>query len=74
MQKVEQLNEDMNALLKANKAHADVINSLKESLNESVAKSKEYIDARDNWIKEKEVINSYITSYKNIGILISCSL
>lgn len=49
----------MNALLKANKAHADVINSLKESLNESVAKSKEYIDARDNWIKEKEVINSY---------------
>lgn len=64
----------MNALLKANKAHADVINSLKESLNESVAKSKEYIDARDNWIKEKEVFNSYITSYKNIGILISCSL
>lgn len=45
----------MSTLLKANKVQADSISSLKESLNDALAKCKELSDARDNWAKEKDV-------------------
>lgn len=47
--------EEADTLLKANKTQMDVISSLKESVNEMSAKSKEYLDAMDGWNKEKEV-------------------
>jgi Mg2+ and Co2+ transporter CorA len=53
--KISQLQEDINTLLQSSKSQTDVINELKEKLNESESNLKKEFNLVENWTLEKEV-------------------
>ena len=54
------MQEDINTLLQSSKSQTDIINELKEKLNESESNLKKEFNLVENWTLEKEVKKSHL--------------